>query len=38
VQAKLILSALEGMLMLGRLFGEKSGFDAAIDALDKTLR
>ncbi|HUZ91175.1 MAG TPA: TetR/AcrR family transcriptional regulator [Methylocella sp.] len=38
VQAKLILSALEGMLMLGRLFGEKSGFDAAIDALGKTLR
>ncbi len=29
---------LEGMLMLGRLFGEKSGFEAAIDALGKTLR
>jgi len=37
-QAKLILSALEGMLMLGRLFGDKSRFDAAIDALGKTLR
>jgi TetR/AcrR family transcriptional repressor of nem operon len=37
-QAKLILSALEGVLMLGRLFGEKSGFDAAIDALGKSLR
>ena len=36
-QAKLILSALEGMLMLGRLFGDKSRFDAAIDALGKTL-
>jgi TetR/AcrR family transcriptional repressor of nem operon len=37
-QAKLILSALEGMLMLGRLFGEKSGFDAAIDVLGKSMR
>jgi TetR/AcrR family transcriptional repressor of nem operon len=37
-QAKLILSALEGMLMLGRLFGDKSGFDTAVDALSKTLR
>jgi TetR/AcrR family transcriptional regulator, transcriptional repressor for nem operon len=37
-QAKLVLSALEGVLMLGRLFGEKSGFDAAIDALGLSLR
>jgi TetR/AcrR family transcriptional regulator, transcriptional repressor for nem operon len=37
-QAKLILSALEGVLMLGRLFGDKSGFDAAVDALGKSLR
>ena len=38
-QAKLILSALkDARTMLGRLFGEKSGFDAAIDALGKSLR
>jgi TetR/AcrR family transcriptional regulator, transcriptional repressor for nem operon len=37
-QAKLILSALEGVLMLGRLFDEKAGFDAAADTLAKSLR
>jgi TetR/AcrR family transcriptional regulator, transcriptional repressor for nem operon len=37
-QAKLILAALEGVLMLGRLFDEKSGFDAAVDALGNALR
>jgi TetR/AcrR family transcriptional repressor of nem operon len=36
-QAKLILSTLEGVLMLGRLFEEKSGFAAAVDALGKSL-
>ena len=37
-QAKLILSALEGVLMLGRLFDEKSEFDATLDQLGKSLR
>ncbi|HUI20153.1 MAG TPA: TetR/AcrR family transcriptional regulator [Methylocella sp.] len=37
-EARLVLCALEGLLMLGRLFEDKSGFDAAIDALGKTLR
>jgi TetR/AcrR family transcriptional repressor of nem operon len=37
-QAKLILSALEGVLMLGRLFDEKSEFDATVDQLGKSLR
>jgi TetR/AcrR family transcriptional repressor of nem operon len=37
-QAKLILSALEGVLMLGRLFDEKSGFDAVVNTLGKSLR
>lgn len=37
-QARLILSALEGVLMLGRLFDGKSGFDTAIGALGKSLR
>ncbi|HUB63441.1 MAG TPA: TetR/AcrR family transcriptional regulator [Methylocella sp.] len=36
-QAKLVLSALEGMIMLGRLFGDKSSFDTSADALGKSL-
>lgn len=36
-QAKLILCALEGMLMLGRLDGDKAGFDAVGEALHASL-
>ena len=35
--AKLVLSALEGILMLGRLFGEESSFSAAVELLGKSL-
>lgn len=35
--AKLVLSALEGILMLGRLFGEESRFAAAVELLGKFL-
>ncbi len=35
--AKLVLSALEGILMLGRLFGEESSFGAAVELLGKSL-
>jgi TetR/AcrR family transcriptional regulator, transcriptional repressor for nem operon len=37
-QAKLILSALEGVLLLGRLFDDKFGFDAAVETLCGSLR
>lgn len=36
--AKLILSTLEGALMLGRLVGKTSGFEDTVDALKKSLR
>jgi TetR/AcrR family transcriptional repressor of nem operon len=36
--AKLVLSTLEGALMLGRLVGKTSGFEDTIDALKKSLQ
>jgi TetR/AcrR family transcriptional repressor of nem operon len=36
-EAGLVLSTLEGALLLGRLYDDKSGFDAAIGALGKSL-
>jgi hypothetical protein len=38
IQASLVLSALQGALMVWHLFGEADGFDATVAALLKSLR